>query len=132
MTPIEFAHQNTVFAKDQPEYNPLPSHRNEAGDVTTCWELTDQEIENIKKTKQIFLSVKTFGQPLQPLFMTTEVGDVIPLMKCESCEKDTDIETMTSDDDSNWFCPECWKELAPGMKADYDELVKKGEIDTEE
>lgn len=129
MTPIEFAHQNTVFAKDQPEYNPLPSHRNEAGDVTTCWQLTEEEIDKIKETKQIFLSVKTFNQPLQPLFMTTDINDVICLEECLGCDKKTDMETMIMDDDSNWFCPECWKELAPGMKADYDELKAKGEID---
>jgi hypothetical protein len=50
------------------------------------------------------------------------------LQKCESCEKETDIETMQADDDSNWFCTECWEVLSPIMKADFKELVKKGEI----
>lgn len=131
MTPKQFDYVNTVFAVNQPEYQPLPAHTSINGVVTICWELTDVEIERLKETKQLFLSVKTFGQPLQPLFMTTEVGDVIPLMKCESCRKETDLETMTSDDDSNWFCEKCWEELAPVMKAEYDEMVKNGEINAD-
>lgn len=49
--------------------------------------------------------------------------------KCESCQKETDIEIMENDDDSNCFCPECWTEIGPTMKADYEELKKNGEID---
>ena len=49
--------------------------------------------------------------------------------KCESCQKEADIDIMKNDDDSNWFCPECWKELAPTMKADYEELKRNGEIE---
>ncbi|MCJ8153222.1 hypothetical protein MKJ01_05535 [Chryseobacterium sp. SSA4.19] len=129
MIPINFEYTNTVFAVNQPEYQPLPAHIAINGDVSICWELTDVEIEKLKETKKLFISVKTFGQPLQPLYMSTDINDVISLQECLGCDKETDMETMTSDDDSNWFCPECWKELAPGMKADYDELVKKGEID---
>ena len=51
------------------------------------------------------------------------------LQECESCLKRTKIETMNQDDDSNWFCPECWEELAPIMKSEYDEMVKNGEIE---
>lgn len=51
------------------------------------------------------------------------------LLKCESCEKETDIETMSCDAADNWFCPECWEVLAPVMKTEYNELVKRGEID---
>ena len=35
----------------------------------------------------------------------------ICILTCESCEKDTDMDTMTADDDSNWFCPSCWDTL---------------------
>lgn len=35
------------------------------------------------------------------------------IQKCECCETPTDIETMKSDSDSNWFCSECWKGLLP-------------------
>ena len=56
----------------------------------------------------------------------------ICIQTCESCGNDFDIETMRTDAADNYFCAECWAELAPQMKADYDELVAKGEIDPEE
>lgn len=55
----------------------------------------------------------------------------ICLQNCESCGKPTNLETMKTDADSNWFCEPCFDELAPVMEADYQELVKKGEIDVE-
>lgn len=48
---------------------------------------------------------------------------------CESCEKEFDIEEMHMDSEGNWFCPECWEELAPEMQAEYEELKAKGEIE---
>jgi len=42
MKPIEFQEQNVVYAKDQPEYLPLPGLKNELGDLITCWELSDE------------------------------------------------------------------------------------------
>jgi hypothetical protein len=40
MKPTEFLEQNCVYAKDQPEYLPLPVHRTEDGMVISCWALT--------------------------------------------------------------------------------------------
>jgi hypothetical protein len=59
-----------------------------------------------------------------------KVNDGDDFITCESCTKQcTDIENMECDSGSNWFCPECWEELAPGLKAEYEELKAKGEID---
>ncbi len=33
MKPIEFEEQNCIYAKDQPEYLPLPAHKTEDGRV---------------------------------------------------------------------------------------------------
>lgn len=77
MIPKSFSEQNIIFAKDQPEYIPLPALRLENGDVITCWHLSDEEIEKIKESKTLYLSVKTFNQPLQPIFLTVEKNDVI-------------------------------------------------------
>lgn len=60
------------------------------------------------------------------------IPEGICYISCESCLQDFDVEDMEQDDDSNWFCPECWKELAPVMKAEYEELVIKGEIEKNE
>ena len=67
MKPVEFEGHNTVFAKDQPEYLPLPALAlKENGEVITCWEFTDEEVVEIVRTKRIYWSQYTFGNPLQP------------------------------------------------------------------
>lgn len=67
MGPIEFEQQNVVFAKDQPEYLPLPAHVQEDGTVTTIWKLTEDELAEINKTGKIRIQVLTFNHPLQPI-----------------------------------------------------------------
>jgi hypothetical protein len=67
MKPIEFAEQNVVFAKDQPEYLPLPAHRTDDGIVTSCWALSWRERIKVLFTGRIWWSVSTFNHPLQPL-----------------------------------------------------------------
>ncbi|WP_315055195.1 hypothetical protein [Chryseobacterium indoltheticum] len=47
--------------------------------------------------------------------------DSLCLQKRESCERETGIYIMETDSGSNWFCPECWKELKPVMNPESDE-----------
>ena len=67
MRPIPFKESNVTFAKDQPEYLPLPAHLTRAGEVITCWELSLLERIKVALSGKIWLRVLTFGQPLQPL-----------------------------------------------------------------
>lgn len=73
MTPVspviaeEFAHKECVFAKDQPQYRPLPVHRTPDGVLLSRWKLTDQEREAIAHGADLFLMNWTFNQPLQPV-----------------------------------------------------------------
>jgi hypothetical protein len=67
MKPVEFPEHNTVFAKDQPEYLPLPAYRESAnGMVTTCWELTWKERFAMLFGGKLWLQQLTFNKPLQP------------------------------------------------------------------
>jgi hypothetical protein len=56
--------------------------------------------------------------------------------KCESCEKDFDMDTMQRDGDDNYFCKECADELFPLMIKEYqelqdrDKLLKFGKLET--
>ena len=45
MKPTNFPEANTVFAKDQPEYQPLPAFKADTpeGEVVTCWKLSFRE-----------------------------------------------------------------------------------------
>jgi hypothetical protein len=66
MHPIEFKEQNCVFAKDQPQYLPLPCHKTEDGEVISCWNFTFMERLKILFGKPLWLSMLTFNSPLQP------------------------------------------------------------------
>ena len=73
MTPVKFKGCNTVFAKDQPEYQALPAQR--AGDmVVTCWALTWRERIEILVRGRLWISVLTFNRLLQPLLPEANRG----------------------------------------------------------
>jgi hypothetical protein len=66
MKPIEFKEQNCVYAKNQPEYLPLPVYKTEDGVVTSCWKLTWKERIKVLFRGHIWWSIMTFNNPLQP------------------------------------------------------------------
>lgn len=76
---VKFDEQNVVFAENQKEYLSLPAHKanTKEGEVTTCWELSPEEIEVVRKTGRVYLQQLTFGNPLQALRMSTNVKDLI-------------------------------------------------------
>lgn len=67
MKPVDFAGSNVVYAKNQPEYMPLPARRMPDGTVTTCWALSWRERCAVLFRGCFFLDVLTFNSPLQPL-----------------------------------------------------------------
>jgi hypothetical protein len=67
-----FAGVNGTYAKDQPEYLPLPAHRAADGTVTSCWSLTWRERLQVLRTGRLYISMLTFGEPLQPLLPSVE------------------------------------------------------------
>lgn len=59
-----------IFAKDQPEYNPLPAEVTPAGAVVTRWAPTAEERALLVAGVDVYVSQLTFGTPLQPLLVT--------------------------------------------------------------
>lgn len=72
MEPIEFPEANVTFAKDQPEYNPLPCLRTENGQLLICWKLSWRERLKVLMTGVIWHTISTFGQNLQPQLMEAD------------------------------------------------------------
>jgi len=66
--PIAFKGQNCVLAEDQPEYIPLPAHKDTLpfGLVTFCYKLTFWERIIVLFTGKMWHKVLTFNTPLQP------------------------------------------------------------------
>lgn len=77
MKPISFKGQNVIFGANQPEYLPLPALRMPDGEVYTCWELSEEEIESVVKNKCLFFKQLTFNEPLQPILPLVELSDDI-------------------------------------------------------
>lgn len=78
MKPIEFPEQNIVYAKDQPEYLPLPAFKanDEMGQVISCWELSFRERLRILFSGKLWVSLCMFGKPLTPSYFTTKKSDL--------------------------------------------------------
>lgn len=79
MKPKHFHEVNVIFAKDQPEYLPLPAFKNESteGEVVTCWQLSFKERLRVLFKGEIWLSLLTFNKPLAPSFITTKKEDIL-------------------------------------------------------
>ena len=73
MTPVEpTLHEGAklvMFAKDQPEYLPLPASVDASGCVMTEWEPTAEELDRLLCGGRVRLWIYTFGHRLQPVML---------------------------------------------------------------
>jgi len=70
--------KETVYAANQPEYNPLPVFKDCEGTVLSRWHLSLRERLRVLFKGDVYLWVSTFNQPLQPLLMQVEPPEVGP------------------------------------------------------
>lgn len=73
-------HQETVYAKDQPEYVPLRTLRSNGrmGAVISRWTLTPEQRKAVAEGADIFLELSTFHGPLQPTRVAISDGHLDP------------------------------------------------------
>lgn len=69
--------EEVVYGADQPEYIPLPAHRDSHGTVTSRWQLTWKERWQVFVGGNLWLSILTFNHSLQPCSLTTEPPEVV-------------------------------------------------------
>lgn len=83
MKPIEFPEHNLVYAKNQPEYIPLPVFKDNSpeGQCISCWQLSLVERLRILFTGKLWVSLMTFNKPLTPSFFSTKKSDVLITQK---------------------------------------------------
>jgi hypothetical protein len=71
--PIDHGHarpngwDSAVYAKDQPEYIPLPVIKSAQGHVVSRWKLTWRERMAVLFGRHLWVTMLTFNQPLQPI-----------------------------------------------------------------
>ena len=67
MIAITFKEQNIVYAENQPEYIPLPVHKDSEGIVTSCWKFSFMERLKVLFGARLYWHQLTFNTPLQPV-----------------------------------------------------------------
>lgn len=77
MKAIRFTGVNKTYGENQPQYIPLPVMKFPDGMMISCWELTDEEVEEIVKNKKLYISMMTFNHPLQPHRPAAHLSDLV-------------------------------------------------------
>lgn len=103
MKPVEFPGVNVVFAKDQPEYVPLPAMKvpdDPQGLIITKWELSPDELKRIQETGTIPGKIEVIKAEYNGNFSyevrfdkkdgtpSVRVTSVYPLSKIDKMEKE--------------------------------------------
>lgn len=72
---VSFPEVNRTYAKEQPEYRPLPCYAapdDPQGRIVCCWRLSLWQRLNVLLTGRVWQQILTFGQPLQPQLLSDE------------------------------------------------------------
>ena len=85
MIPVKFPESNGVLALDQDEYEPLPIYRFRDAEwrVAFCCRLSDAEIEEICRTRTLWIQQLTFGRAFQPIALSTQRPADLPVIDGE-------------------------------------------------
>lgn len=80
MIPVQFPEANAVLARNQDEYEPLSIHHfgDAEGRVAMCFRLSPAELEEIARTKTLWVQQLTFGRRFQPIALSTQRPDDLP------------------------------------------------------
>lgn len=70
--------REVTFAKDQPQYLPLPAILFPDGLAMSRWEFTDEERRLIAEGANLVFSQLTFKQPMQPIRLQVVAADADP------------------------------------------------------
>ena len=76
MKPVVFKEANTTWAKNQPEYRPLPAFTNEM-ETISCWKMTWRERLRLLFQGHIWLRQTNQGNPLQPQLLQLDYPFII-------------------------------------------------------
>lgn len=74
----EFKEVNIRIAENQEQYSTLPAfHNKEEGSLTFCFELTQDELNRIHATGEIWFKQLTFNGPMNPIALSCNKEDLI-------------------------------------------------------
>ena len=80
MIPVKKPWTNIVMGEGQSHVLPCPAYRDEkTGEIIVAFELTDEEVDAIVKTKTVMLKQYTYGGPMQPIQLWVHDVDGNPI-----------------------------------------------------
>lgn len=115
-------HPEVIYAKEQPEYEPLPTVKRPDGTILTRWEMSEDEKRQVAEQGFIYLMVMTFNQPLQPVLISADVPEQFRTaalveeqstkaqetqVVCPACGNAYGLEPRQTDRRFGFFCPSC-------------------------
>ncbi len=89
MKPQKFPEHTVVYAKDQPEYVPLPVYQfqdNGKGEIVCCWKLSIKERWKLLFSGKIWHNILTFNNPLQPQLLSVTKPKMPNHTNINSCD----------------------------------------------
>ncbi len=79
MKAVEFEEVNLRIAEHQEEFITLPVfHNPDEGSITFCFKLTQDEVNRIRATDEIWFKMYTSNRPMQPIMLSTNKEELIP------------------------------------------------------
>lgn len=75
MIPVNFTEANRTLAFGQDEYEPIQVHfdlSDPQARATCCFRLSDAEVEEIVRTRTLWLQQLTFGRGFAPIALSTQ------------------------------------------------------------
>lgn len=114
MKALKFKEVNVYIGRGQEEYLEIPAKIDRtkiSTPISMCFELSEEEKEQVMKTGKIWLKVLTFGQSFHPISTSVvrpeDCTDPDELIKCEGCGQMFPIEAVVMAEDGNWYCEAC-------------------------
>lgn len=80
MIPVQFPEANATLAREQDEYEPMSVYHfgDAQGRVACCFRLSPAEIEEICRTRTLWVQQLTFGWRFQPIGLSTQRPEDLP------------------------------------------------------
>lgn len=82
MKPVNFNGANSVLGQESDEVDTIYLHidrTDTVGTITSCWELTDKEIQLISETKRVYIQQHTFQNPMNFLSPSINTPDELKI-----------------------------------------------------
>jgi len=82
MIPVNFPEANGTLAMSQAEYEPIGVFMfpGAEGRMVCCFRLSDAELEEIQRTRTIWLQQLTFNKHFQPIALSTQRPADLPVI----------------------------------------------------